>query len=101
MSKKWKFIFIRQPKSSSTAIMVAIKTQLCGLPPSTTGDNDSCQPDEFAAAESITDDMWRDYFVFTVVRNPWTRMLSAHTMFNKFFLHKCARFVPMSRVLLV
>jgi hypothetical protein len=88
ISRKWRFIFIRQPKSSSTAIMVAIKSQLCGL---VDPENyDRCQLDEFKVAGAIPEETWRDFFVFTVVRNPWTRMLSAHNMFRKHFLKKCA-----------
>jgi Sulfotransferase family len=87
VSKKWRFIFIRQPKSSSTAVMVAIKSQLCGLADPSNVNN--CDPDQFAVAEDITDAMWREFFVFTIVRNPWTRLLSAHTMFTKHFLKKC------------
>lgn len=86
ISHKWKFIFVRQPKSSSTAIMVAIKSQLCGLVDGV----GECAPDEFTSANDVTDEQWRDYFVFTVVRNPWIRMLSAHTMFTKHFLRLCA-----------
>jgi hypothetical protein len=85
VSKRWKFIFIRQPKSSSTAVIAAIKLQLCGL----SNPNDRCEVDDFSEPEEVTPEMWRDYFVFTVVRNPWTRMLSAHTMFSKRFLRKC------------
>lgn len=33
---------------------------------------------------------WEEYFVFTIVRNPWLRGLSAYTMFTGNFLRKYA-----------
>ena len=69
--------------------MVAIKEQLCGL--KNAKNSDKCKPDEFAEVQQhLPDRIWNEYFVFTVVRNPWVRMLSAYNMFNKYFLHKCA-----------
>ena len=85
ISRKWRFIYVRQPKSSSTAVIAAIKSQLCGV---AEGSVDECAEDEFALAAHISEDEWRNFFVFTVVRNPWTRLLSAHTMFNTHFLFK-------------
>lgn len=95
MSRKWKFIFVRQPKSSSTAILHAISNQLCAV-----NDGDpECDPNEFKQVNSVEelDHEWQSYFVFTVVRNPWIRMLSAHTMFNKHFLFKCVLLASLSR----
>ena len=40
--------------------------------------------------EAISRAQWKDFFVFTVVRNPWTRMLCAFNMFNEGFLHRFA-----------
>ena len=88
VSHKWKFIFVRQPKASSTAVMVAIKKQLCGL--SSAKHGLQCKPDEFREVQQrLPDKLWQEYFVFTVVRNPWVRMLSAYHMFNKTFLRRC------------
>lgn len=86
ISEKWRFIYIRQPKSSSTAVITAVKTQLCGL---AAGKGD-CELDEFrlATEEDINSRIWEDFFVFTFVRNPWTRMLSAYNMFQQFFLRR-------------
>lgn len=68
-------------------MITAIKTQLCGL----ADEKEDCEPDEFrlAADEDINSHIWEDFFVFTFVRNPWTRMLSAYKMFQQFFLKKC------------
>jgi hypothetical protein len=87
ISEKWRFIYVRQPKSSSTAIIAAIKTQLCGLEDRKA----DCEPDEFRLADSrdISDHVWEEFFVFTFVRNPWTRMLSAYRMFQERLLRRC------------
>ena len=69
--------------------MKAIKEQLCGI--QSAQDTDKCQADEFVEVKQrLPDEVWRNYFVFTVVRNPWNRMLSAFNMFNYRFLHRCA-----------
>lgn len=87
ISEKWRFIYVRQPKSSSTAVITAIKTQLCGLADA----KDECEPDEFRLAQDkdLNSHIWEDFFVFTFVRNPWTRMLSAYKMFMQHFLRRC------------
>lgn len=83
MSDTWRFIYLRQPKSSSSAVIGSIKTQLC---------NGNCRrrdlyPQTDMGALAL---IWDSYFVFTVVRNPWTRALSAFTMFSRGVLHTCA-----------
>ena len=79
-----KFIYIRQPKASSSTIMHAVQHQLCkGMDV----EGDDCI---YRASEPIDDAIWNEYFVFTFVRNPWTRAVSAYTMFNRNVLHKCA-----------
>jgi Sulfotransferase family len=84
VSDRWRFVYIRQPKSSSTAVLHAIKQQLCGLPDG----KGECQPDELRHVTSLDNQIWQDYFVFTFVRNPWTRMLSAYKMFMQHFLRR-------------
>ena len=51
-----------------------------------------CDKDQFRSvhAQDIDDQTWNDFFVFTFVRNPWTRMLSAYKMFTRTLLRKCA-----------
>ena len=69
VSHAHRLAFARQPKSASTAVMAA-------------------------ARESIMDDLVEmdhaptGYFVFTFVRNPWTRASSAHRMMNRGFLRR-------------
>lgn len=83
MSATWKFIYLRQPKSSSSAVIGSIKTQLCkGI----CGHKDLYPEKDMVALSKL----WDSYFVFTVVRNPWTRALSAYTMFSRGVLHKYA-----------
>lgn len=83
MSREWRFIYVRNPKSSSTAVLGSIKKQLCG---------GECSEDQLLRIDdkATVAPLWEEYFVFTVVRNPWTRALSAYTMFTNNFLFKCA-----------
>jgi Sulfotransferase family len=85
ISDKWKFIYVRQPKSSSTAVLHAIKKQLCGL----ADGNGDCRTEDFRQISDLEEHKWRSYFVFTFVRNPWLRVLSAHKMFSLIFLRRC------------
>ena len=81
VSEEYKFIYIRQPKSSSTSTLTAIQELYCG------GRN--CTPHEFvkvAHAKSLSNETWKTFFVFTIVRNPITRMVSAFLMFTRRFL---------------
>ena len=81
VSIKYKFIYIRQPKASSTSLMAVMNTLYCG--------GRKCKTHEFtqvSEAETLSSAMWRSYFVFTVVRNPIARMISAYLMFTRYFL---------------
>lgn len=86
VSDAWKFIYIRQPKASSSTMLHAIRSQLCG---------GTCKPPFFYQEHDKTKLLpkWESYFVFTIVRNPWTRALSAYSMFNRGFLYKYAPFL--------
>ena len=83
VSDTWKFIYIRQPKASSSSMLHAIRSQLCG---------GTCRPPLFYQEQDKAkiQAKWEEYFVFTIVRNPWTRALSAYSMFNRGVLFKCA-----------
>eukprot|EP00892_Ulva_mutabilis_P000786 jgi/Ulvmu1/10708/UM067_0034.1 len=81
VSDEWRFIYVRNPKSSSTALLKAITEQLCE------GECTEAQL-KLRASLDILAPKWEAYFVFTVVRNPWTRALSAYTMFNSHFLFR-------------
>jgi hypothetical protein len=95
ISHQWKFIFLRQPKSSSTAILGAVRKQLCGVGKKGKG---ACLPEEFRRYhDGIDGNVWSEYFVFTFVRNPWTRMMSAYRMFTGSFLHRCELFQVCSK----
>lgn len=81
VSNIWQFIYVRNPKSSSTAVLDAITQQLCG---------GECVADQLREVRRWVElePVWSRYFVFTVVRNPWTRMLSAYNMFHEGYLFK-------------
>lgn len=75
VSHKFKFIYVRQQKSSSSTIITAITRTFCG-------DIGVCTDDEFKRElnpnNRISQEQWREYFVFTWVRNPWVRMESSY-----------------------
>ena len=73
ISHKHQMIFVRQPKSSSSAILVALEK--------TFADRMSKRP-VFDLVSYVDDVTWMSYFVFTWVRNPFTRALSAFKMMN-------------------
>ena len=73
-----KMIYIRQPKSSSTAILAALEATFPG----------EHGAKAFTTVDSIEDHVWREYFVFTWVRNPFTRAISAFDMMNSLFLYE-------------
>jgi len=81
ISDRFRFIYVRQPKSSSSA---AVKNMLLmlGLPPS----SKRHPPDliRTAAVHEIPDAVWSSYFVFTIVRNPYTRLASAYTFLSRY-----------------
>ena len=82
VSEEYKFVYIRQPKSSSSSTLAAIRELYCS--------GRECKQREFmkvADAKSLSKKMWKTFFVFTIVRNPVTRMVSAYLMFTRRFLH--------------
>ena len=78
ISRLYKIIYIRQPKSSSTTILAALQATF----PGRSGRK------AFVSTASIEDHIWREYFVFTWVRNPFTRAISAFDMMNTLFLYE-------------
>ena len=64
------FIYIRQPKSSSSTILSLLSKVFWN---STTTKMTSYD---------VPADLWKQYFVFTVIRNPWSRMASAFFHMN-------------------
>ena len=75
ISDKHKFIYIRQPRASSSSILAAIQRLYCG--------GTGCPDEIFRQAHNIDDATWKAYFVFTVVRNPIARMLSTFVFFHQ------------------
>lgn len=57
ISHKWQFIFIRQPKSSSTAVLQEIKDNMCAVP-------GECTDHELLFTNQIDDLQWSSYFVY-------------------------------------
>eukprot|EP00892_Ulva_mutabilis_P002461 jgi/Ulvmu1/12215/UM086_0004.1 len=82
ISDKWEFVYILQPKSSAKMVMRAVRKDICKKA--------ACLPEEFRLLDfediGSLPDLLRRYYVFTFVRNPWTRALSTYSMFHKDFL---------------
>mmetsp|Transcript_31284 Transcript_31284/g.75625 ORF Transcript_31284/g.75625 Transcript_31284/m.75625 type:complete len:352 (+) Transcript_31284:233-1288(+) len=82
LSDKYKFVFIHVLKSGGTAVKKFLKDSLCGPADS------ECErvPETLIRAEgcikSIRDH--QDYFHFSFVRNPFSRMYSAYSMMDGF-----------------
>lgn len=78
VSDRFKFIYIRQPKSSSSSILATIQDIFCG--------SRVCTSHEFMAVPDgkVPDETWNDYFVWTAVRNPIARMVSTYNMFKRY-----------------
>ena len=82
MSEKYKFAYVRQPKSASSTILRMLFSEICeGKAP--------CDKNLMKKVwvREVPAKTWAEFFVFTVVRNPWTRAASSFTFMHKFFLH--------------
>lgn len=80
VSHKYRAVFVRQPKSASTAVLDALKEAMC--------ETRTCHPDEFAEVPALRPHVFDEYAIFTFVRNPWTRAVSAYRMMHKWFLRR-------------
>lgn len=70
ISLKFKFIFVRQAKSSSTAVLNYITKHLCA--------GEECTAEELINAVHIEDETWKNFFVYAPLMRPapCVRMLS-------------------------
>ena len=75
INHKYKYIFIRQPKNASSSINRALLTHMTSpsYPEYNCMFNDGVLSDEYKSGEM---DKYHDYTVFTVVRNPWDKLVS-------------------------
>ena len=81
ISKKYKCIFVHIPKTGGTSVENILKDR---IEPSLTGDRSqeiSCHWN-IAKYKKKNNTAFEDYFKFTVVRNPWARLLSGYTYFR-------------------
>lgn len=87
---RYKYIYIRSPKAASTTIVDELGE--CNNPRTRNQNATSCMglhyywEDDFQPS-NITD-MWKDYFVFGFVRNPWSR---AYSLFKYTTSDACMR----------
>ena len=77
VSTKYKVIYLRQPKSSSSSILAAMHKAFCG-------GGVTCAKEELDRMRKFDHKMWASFFVFTAVRNPYARMVSAYNMFSSY-----------------
>lgn len=82
---RYKYIYIRSPKSASTSIVNVLGE--CDNVRTAGYNSSSCMALHFYWPKSMLEldhlqQMWQDYFVFGFVRNPWRR---AYSMFK--YLH--------------
>ena len=99
VSHKYKFIYLRLLKSASSTVLGALFQSICSK--TDESGRARCKPDELAEVPNLkagspealeVDRWWREYFVFSFVRNPWSRLSSAYFMFtSKDLMHRCAR----------
>jgi hypothetical protein len=92
---RYKFVYLRHPKSASSSIMTYFGVCPADSSSSSSPAGEEKQPLgrgaaclEPLAAQGLSPEeihrLWQEYFVFTVVRNPYQRMLSSY----KYLLRK-------------
>jgi hypothetical protein len=91
---RYKYIYIRSPKAASTSIVDEFgecnNVRTHGFNASTCMGMHSSWEHFFKDPRNITD-MWRDYYVFGFVRNPWNRAYSLYKyMQSDGCMKKCA-----------
>jgi len=72
VSKKYRFIYFRVPKSANTTVISSL------LSNDLEKDKSGTRKDVFDKLTALNFENTKDYTVFTVVRNPYTRVLSAY-----------------------
>ena len=77
-TKRYKYIYIRAPKSASTSIVNALGE--CGNNKSRNAYHPSCMRHSWEKdlKPGELEKIWNDYFVFGFVRNPWRRAFSLY-----------------------
>jgi hypothetical protein len=78
---RYKYIYIRSPKSASTSIVNVLGE--CDNVRTRGHNSSSCMALHFYWPKSVLEmeslqQMWKDYFVFGFVRNPWRRAYSLY-----------------------
>jgi hypothetical protein len=73
-----KFVYMKATKTAGTSVLRGVLEQkVSGII------HQKDNPQEFQSwIDGITDDTLNDYFIFTIIRNPWDRVVSIASYFN-------------------
>ena len=88
MSHKHRFIYVRILGAADAAVLRHLQTHACtglGAGPARCGREELAllQNEAYAVGQEETDRWWREYFVFSFVRNPWARLSDTYKAFTQ------------------
>lgn len=82
----YRTMYLKAPKTGSTSLLTLMGT----CTGNATTDKATCfQPLEVLENEADYETMYSNYFVFSVVRNPWARAVSSYRMLSRYMKHGC------------
>ncbi|KAI3432395.1 hypothetical protein D9Q98_003951 [Chlorella vulgaris] len=85
----YRTLYLKAPKTGSTSLLT-----LMGTCTGAATDKATCfEPLKPLKSKEQYEALYRDYFVFTVVRNPWTRAVSSYRMLARYTSNTCADIV--------
>ena len=78
VNHEYRFIYVRSPKSASTSIVDVLGE--CGNARTAGHAKPSCMKHSWEGAMTVEqiEKVWKEYFVFGFVRNPWKRAYSLY-----------------------
>ncbi len=104
ISDRLRFVFVHIPRTAGTSVETALAPYARGEIGFTAHDNTVLAHKHSTAAELrdlVGPEIWRRYFTFSIVRNPWARMFSDYCFFRDVAPSLMPRFNPVERHLTV